>query len=284
MITGALAQDGPRAFHLVPEDTKFISLTTTFLHSESDAGVFDVGVLTPAYRHTFDVFGNMGGILIGIPIGSLSASLNTQIGIIDMETDPAQGDLFVGGYLGLIGSPSLSPIEFAQYKPGFRAGVAAKLYLPTGDYDPDRLLNLGGNRWSLHAAVPISYVLADTMLDPNLTTFEIVPSVQIFGDNDDPSLTGVTSQEPLWRVDGHVTRNFGPTVWASLDGSFVFGGETSSGGVPNSDAQETLAVGATLGLVLNPSVSLRLSYEETIHSNVPNSSARGFKGTVAYRY
>ena len=291
IITAALSQDGARAFFLLPEDTDIVSLTGTLLHAEAAGSQFGVIVVTTSYRHSIDVAGNAGSILVGLPVGSLSASLDTGMGIVDLDTDLAHGDLILGGELGLLGSPSLAPMDYAQYKPGLRAGIAAKLFLPTGDYDSSRLLNMGGNRWSLEASLPISYVLGDTMVDPELTTFEIVPSVQIFGDNNDPSpltdpsgLATASSQEPLWKVEGHITRTFGPTVWAALDGFYEFGGQVSADGVPVGNAKQSLSLGATLGLVLSPSVALRLSYLEQVYSNAPNSVARSVQLISAFSF
>lgn len=282
MATAALAQDGPRAYHLVPEDTHIISFTTTFVHAENVNGVFDGGVLTPSYRQTFDLFGNVGAILIGIPVGGVSASLGG--GVVEIDTDIAQGDLFLGGLVGLVGSPSLSPMEYAQYHPGLRVAVGGKLYLPTGDYDPDRMINLGGNRWSLHAVLPISYVLGDTMLDPDLTTFEIVPSVHIFGDNDDPYGADVMSQDPVFGLQGHITHNFNPMIWASLDGMYEFGGETTVNGVAQDDAEEQFTLGATLGVTLSSSFAMRFSYEEVIYSSEPDTTSRGFQATGSFLF
>ena len=285
MIASAFSQDGARAHHLIPENTNIISLSTTFVHTELDAGVFDVGVVTPSYRRSIDVMGQAGWILIGMPIGSMSASLDTPIGVIDLENDPAQGDLFVGAALGLVGSPSLSPAEFAQHKPGFRASIAGRVYLPTGDYDAGRILNLGGNRWSLQASLPISYALGDSMIDPDLTTFEIVPVVQIFGDNNDPfGPAEVVSQDMLFGLEGHITRNFGRNVWASLDAAYEFGGETRVDGVAMGDAVQAASVGATLGLTLNSSLSLRFSYNEVVYSNEPNFVGREFRAVSAFRF
>jgi hypothetical protein len=285
MLTGAFAQDGARAYFLLPEDTNIISFTTTLLHKEIGGSEFGVVAVTPSYRRSFDVGGNAGVFLIGIPVGGLSASIDTGMGNLDLDTDLAQGDLFLGGEVGLLGSPSLAVMDYVQYEPGFRMSVATRLFLPTGDYDSSRLLNLGGNRWSLQASLPISYVLGDSMIDSELTTFEIIPTVQIFGDNNDAfGPATVKSQEALLRVEGHVTRTFGPAVWAALDAYYELGGETSSDGVPQGDARETAAVGATLGLVLSPSLALRLTYVEQIHSNVPDSAARGFELVTAVSF
>jgi hypothetical protein len=291
MATSALSWDGARAYHLRPEGSSDISLTTTLLHG---AGVIDFGlgdetteldvrVLTPAYRHTLDIMGNAGTVLIGMPLGNVSYS--TSLGTIDVDTDIAQGDLFVGGVFGLVGTPSLSLMEYVQHKPGFQASVAGRLFLPTGDYDPDRAVSLGQNRWTLEASVPFSYVLGDTMLDPELTTFEIRPVVLIFGDNDDPfGPATVMSQEPIFGVEGHITRNFGNSVWAAVDGYYETGGETSFNGVARGDGLETLAVGATLGLVFSPSFAMRLSYRELVYSNIPDSSGRTLEIASAFLF
>ena len=181
MVGSALAWDGARAYHLRPEGSSDISLTRNVhpwrrhddLGGPVEATTLDIGVLTPSYHDIFDVFGNVGAVLIGMPVGNVS--FETSGGTFDVDTGIAQGDMFVGGVLGLVGMPALSPKEYFQYKPGLQASVESKLFLPTGDYDPDRIVNLGQNRWTLEASLPITYVLGDTMLDPDLTTFEIRP-------------------------------------------------------------------------------------------------------------
>ncbi len=291
MVTGALSFDGARAYHLRPEGSSDLSLTMTLTQAAGTAdfggGVettdLGVGVLTPAYRHIFDVMGNTGTVLIGMPVGAMSFS--SSAGTIDVATDIAQGDLFVGGVFGLVGAPSLSVMEYVQYKPGFQASAAARLFLPTGDYDPTRMVNLGGNRWSLEASLPISFALGETMIDPNLMTFEVRPVVQIFGDNEDPfGGADVTSQAPIFSVEGHVTRNFGNSVWAAIDGYYETGGERSADGVALGDGLEALWLGATLGLVLSPSIAIRFSYREQVYSNAPDSSGRTLEVSSAFLF
>lgn len=291
MASGALAWDGARANHLRPENSSDISLTATFLNGQGtiDLGgpiegtTLDIGVLTPSYHHTFDLMGNVGTVLIGIPVGNVS--FESSAGTIDVDTGIAQGDLFIGGSFGLLGMPSLSPQEYFAYKPGLQASVEGKLFLPTGDYDPNRMVNLGQNRWSLQASLPITFVLGDTMLDPELMTFEVRPVVQIFGDNEDAfGPASVMSQAPVFGVEGHITRNFGNSIWAALDAYYENGGETSYDGYAQDDAIETLAFGATLGLVLSPSLAMRLSYKETVYANQPDTSGRVFELTSAYLF
>ena len=288
MATGALAWDGARAYHLRPGGASDISLALNVIHAEDfrlglGDTTLDVGVVTPTYRKTFDVGGNVGLVLIGLPIGNVT--FDSLAGTVD--TGIAQGDLVVGAAMGLAGMPALAPMDYAMHKPGFQAMVEGKLFLPTGDYDPNRMVNLGLNRWSFQASLPISYALGDNMIDPELTTFELRPVLQIFGDNEDPFVgTGadVMSQAPIFGVEGHITRNFGNSIWAAVDGYYETGGETSFNGVANGDGLETLALGATLGLVLSPNVATRMSYRHLVYSSDPDLTGHTLEVTAAYLF
>jgi len=291
MVTGALSWEGARAYHLLPEGTSDLSLALTLLQADGlidlggllDGTDLGVSVLTPTYRHSFDIMGNIGTAMVALPLGTVS--FESSSGIIDVDTEFAQGDLLIGGSLGLVGMPALSLMEYVQHKPGFQAMAAAKLFLPTGDYDPDRIVNFGLNRWSFQASLPVGYVLGDTMIDPELTTFEIRPVLQIFGDNEDAyGPASVASIAPIFGVEGHVTRNFGNSLWAGLDAFYETGGETSVDGVPLGDGLETVALGATLGLVLTPAVAMRLSYRELVYSNQPEASGRSLEITSAFLF
>jgi hypothetical protein len=288
--TAALAFDGARAYHLRPAGSSDISLTTTLLHAQGtvdlgggpEASELDVGVVSPAYRHTFDLFGNVGTFLIGMPVGAVSYS--TTSGVIDADTDLTYGDLFVGGVWGVVGMPALGVMDYVQHQPGFQASVAGRLFLPTGEYDSTRSANLGLNRWTLEAGLPMTYVLADTMLDPELTTFEVRPFLVLFGDNEDPFMADTSSKAPIFGVEGHITRNFGSSVWAALDAYYEVGGENTVNGIAQGDELETVAIGATLGLVLSPSLAMRISYRELVHSNVPDASGHNLEIATAFLF
>ena len=291
MVTGAVAWDGARANHLRPENSSDLSLTLTVIQGRGvidfggppEESALDIAVLTPSYHHTFDLLGNAGTVLIGIPVGGVS--FETSGGTIDADARTAQGDMFVGGAIGLVGMPSLSPAEYFQHRPGLQASVEARLFLPTGDYDPDRAVSLGQNRWSLQASLPITYVLGDTMLDPELMTLELRPVIQVFGDNEDAvGPFEVLSQAPLFGLETHLTRNFGNSLWASLDGYYETGGAISHDGLDGDDGLESLSLGATLGIVLSPSFAMRLSYRELVHSSVPQSSGRAFELVSAFLF
>ena len=48
--------------------------------------------------------------------------------------------------LGIVGAPALSPSEFAEFEPKTVVGATVRVRFPIGQYDPNRLINLGSNR------------------------------------------------------------------------------------------------------------------------------------------
>ena len=286
MIGGAHAQEGARAYFPVPAGTNDIELTGTFVHTEAGGVVADSFTVTPTYRRALDLGGDAGTFLIGIPVGRVSGSVpflgNEDTGIV-------QGDMFISGTVGLVNAPALTPQGYVQYKPGFSASAVGRVFLPTGDYDSGRVLNLGGNRWSFEAMLPMSFVMGTSLVDPTLTTFELIPSVQIFGENNDPfsspfAPTNVTGQAPLFGVEAHVTHSFSPMVWGALDAYGKLGGETSADGVGRGDGQQTLALGATLGVTLSQNFATRFSYQQQVYSKTPGTANQTFMATAAFLF
>ena len=47
------------------------------------------------------------------------------------------------------------------------------------------------------------------------------------------------SQSPIGAIEGHLSYDFKPRLWASLDGNFWFGGKTTVNGVQNPLSEET---------------------------------------------
>ena len=280
MIAGAHAQEGARAYFPVPAGTNDIELTGTFVHAEAGGVVANSATITPTYRHALDLFGDAGSFLIGIPVGKVSGSVP---GLGDEDTGIVQGDMFIGATVGLVNAPALSPQGYVQYKPGFSASAVARVFLPTGAYDSNRALNLGGNRWSFEAMLPMSFVMGSSLVDPTLTTFEIIPSVQIFGDNNNAGFLNVASQAPLYGVEAHVTHSFNPMVWGAVDAYGKLGGATTTAFGTGKD-QQSLALGATLGLTLSQSFATRFSYQQQVYSKASGTANSTFMATAAFLF
>jgi len=161
----------------------------------------------------------------------------------------------------------MTPQEFVAYQPGYGLGALAKITVPVGSYDEDQFLNVGSNRWALQLGTPMAWYFGQSYLDPALTTIELLPSIQFFGDNDDPRGASSTSQDALLRIEAHLTRNVHKAVWVSLDGQYVYGGETSTDGRSNDDTQRAFELGGTVNVSFSLRASVKLSYGEVVSRN-----------------
>jgi hypothetical protein len=65
----------------------------------------------------------------------------------------------LGLYLNLFGAPALSVKDFASYKQNTIIGLSLAVTAPAVQYDSQRLVNIGANRWSLKPEIGISKAL-----------------------------------------------------------------------------------------------------------------------------
>jgi hypothetical protein len=150
-----------------------------------------------------------------------------------------------------IGAPALTLPEFADYEPDWIVGASFRVGMPLGQYDEDKLLNIGLNRWSFKPEIGISKTW-------RRWTFELAAGATFYTDNDEFLGTSTREQEPLVAVQGHVICGFGKGIWAGLDGTFYTGGRTTLNGTVNDDRQSSSRVGLTVSLPLSRRQSLKL--------------------------
>jgi hypothetical protein len=120
---------------------------------------------------------------------------------------------------------------------------------PTGDDQNDRLVNIGTNRWTFRAGLPTTVRLSPNWAPGETTSFEILPSVDVYTPNNNPafpefSIRGLqvsnrlakvlapdqTTQAPMGTLEMHLTHDLNKHLWISLDSYSRLGGETFSDG------------------------------------------------------
>ncbi len=286
--TAASQGYGPRAFQLVPDNSHILTLYGLHLNGNQtfapgavlEGGDIDVSAAVVQYTQPFEIAGSQGAIVAALPFGTISGTVETPWSRFP-KFEKSQSGLFdaqILAVMGLVGSPSMGPQEYAAYDPSFQLGVLANVYAPIGAYDADRILNPGSNRWAVQFGAPMTLNLGTSLLAPNLATLELLPAVTVFGDNDDPfGPADVTGQRPLMTVEGHITRNLNRLIWISADAFYSYGGETTTDGALNDDIQNALGVGGTLNLTLGPAFSMKASYGEIVYRNDHGPEGRMFR-------
>ena len=204
-----------------------------------------------AYAHSLGVFGKSAKFDLALPFSWASGSAEVVGRFRDREisgfTDPR-----LHFSINLYGAPALSMKEFAKYEQDIIVGASVEVTAPGGQYDPDKLLNIGTNRWSIKPEIGISKRLGPV-------TLEVAGGIRFYTDNDD-FLGRVREQEPVYSVQAHLIYSFGYGIWAAIDGTFYTGGRAIINGIKSNTQLENSRVGATIALPVNRYNSVKLYY------------------------
>ena len=215
-----------------------------------------------------------------LPMGRITgeASIN---GIDYSATARGFGDPMILFDINVIGPKAIMNIpEMIRYKPGFSVDIIGNLAIPIGTYDNTSPINIGQNRWYGRIGTPVVWQLG-SWVPGKRTTIEFLPAVWFYSDNTD--FVGKTmSTEPMYHMEGHVTRDFMERVWGSLDVISYTGGKATIDGVEGT-ALNNLGVGATIGYQVNDNMQLNISYSSTVNDSKPEDlKMDGFRVTLLY--
>ena len=118
--------------------------------------------------------------------------------------------------MNLYGAPAMTPKGFASYSQRGIVGVSVTVAAPLGQYDPDKLINLGTNRWSIKPELGISRTYGRWVV-------EGMAGVWFFTDNTDFLGGRTREQDPITAAQAHLTFKF-KRMWLAADANFFTGG------------------------------------------------------------
>lgn len=203
-----------------------------------------------AYARTLDLWGRSGKFDVIVPYAWLSGEAEYAGQPVERETSGFSAPLLRVS-MNFIGAPALSMKEFASYQQDLIVGGSLQVGLPSGQYDADKLVNIGSNRWFVKPELGISKAWGPW-------TLELATAATIFGDNDNFFGGQQREQDPIYSLQGHLVYSFRSGIWAALTGTYFTGGRTTIDGVTGDDLQKTSRVGATLALPVNRRHSIKL--------------------------
>ncbi len=241
---------------------------------------FEATMSMAGYAKMLPVGKRSAMVSVIVPMGRIvgEASLN---GIDYSSTTRGFGDPMVLFDINVIGPKAIMNIpDMLRYKPGFSVDIIGSLAIPIGDYDNTSPINIGQNRWYGRIGAPVVWQIG-SWVPGKRTTFEILPAVWFFSDNND--FVGKTMEtKPMYQLEGHLTRDFMEGLWGSLDVISYSGGKATIDGVEGSSLNN-LGVGGTLGYHLNDNMQLTLSYNTTVNDkNDEDLKMDGFRVTLLY--
>jgi hypothetical protein len=280
----AFAQElEPRTYSASPIGTNFIDVGYTRLTGDvlTDPSLpisnvqATINTYALSYVRSFGVAGHSASLAIALPYldGNLSGN------VIDAPTQitrSGMADMKLRFGLNLIGSPAMTPEEFAQRTPTASLGVSLTISAPTGQYMPDRLVNIGTNRWSFKPEIGISKPMGDWFLEASAGVYFFTTNYDFHGGN-------VRSQDPLATVQLHGGYTFHPGFWIAADVGYVDGGGTSLNGVSNATRQSNSRYGLTVSAPLAHGWSAKMALSNGLVTRI-GGNYKSITLAVQYRW
>ena len=122
---------------------------------------------------------------------------------------------------------------------------------------------LGRKSLGLQTRVCIFATLAKWVLDGYMGVSLFTTNNDFWSHNSFYPGTRSQSQAPIGAFEGHLSYDFKPRLWASLDGNYRFGGKTSINGVQNPLTQESNSrLGGTVSIPITKHQSLKFGLQQ----------------------
>ena len=265
------AQDlSPRAYLITPLRANAVTVANVFndgdLHFEGTVPITGatgrMNMPNVTLYHALGAFGRSANVTATLAYG-VGNFKGTAFGA---EKEIYRSGLFDSVFrfaVNLKGAPAMSQAEMGKWRQKTIIGASLKVVAPTGQYDPTKLINLGANRWAFKPELGLSQRWGHWVLDGYAAVWLFTRNPDFFSRNEYVSGTHDQTQDPIAAFETHLSYDFRPRLWVSLDGNFWYGGRTSLDGVENpSTLQKASRIGVTASFPLTRRQSVKVGYAD----------------------
>ncbi len=268
----ALAQDiEPRTYFNAPIGINFLIAgyvhTQGALQFDSALDLTDAHLKTSnavlAYARAFEIGGKEALLDVVVPYTGLSGQA-----LSDGEPVERSVNGFANPSVRLCwnfyGAPALSLGEFRRWQPDVVVGVSLRVTAPWSQYDENRLVNIGTNRWSFKPEIGASKTFGPWTLEGSAAATFYTVNHEFFGGNK-------REQDPLYSLQGHVIHGFRGGSWISVDATYYAGGRNTVNGILKADLQQNWRFGATYAIPVDRKNSVKLYASTGLSDRTGNS-------------
>ena len=265
------AQDlSPRAYLITPLSSNAVTVANVFndgdLHFEGTVPITGatgrMNMPNVTLYHSLSVFGRSANVAATLAYG-VGNFKGTAFGA---ETEIYRSGLFDSVFrlsVNLKGAPAMALPEFVRWQQKTLIGASLKVVAPTGQYDPTKLINLGANRWAFKPEVGLSRRWGHWILDAYAAVWFFTRNPDFFSRNQYVQGTHEQTQAPITAFETHLSYDFRPRLWVSLDGNFWYGGRTSLDGVENpATLQKASRIGVTASFPIARRQQIKVGYAD----------------------
>jgi Putative MetA-pathway of phenol degradation len=256
------AQDlDPRAYVHVPVDGTFLmfgfGVSEGGIVTDPTLAVTDVqaSVLTPSVGagRSFGLLGRTAQLFGVVPFSWADVS-GKVLGDQRAVRRDGLSDMRLRMSWLVRGAPAVTVAELAKAPRRTILGVSLNMAAPVGEYDREKLINLGTNRWAFRPEFAVSRPLGQRWL------VDAYAGLWLFtANNESYPGTQTKTQAPMGSFQAHVSYNFQRQLWAALDLTYYVGGRTTVEGVRADDMQSNARGGLTVALPVGQRHSIKVA-------------------------
>ena len=222
----------------------------------------NINTFSAAYSRSTALFGKAGRFDLALPM----VSGNWEGEILKSTQSTYRfglGDPVLRYTLFISGAPALSAEKFKAFEPKTIVGMTMRMTLPFGQYDADKLINLGSNRWVFSPQLGIWHRMRHL-------TFEAYAGIWLFTDNNDFLGSQVRSQKPLYTFQVHASYEFENGVWIAVSTRQSLGGVVTVDDEDPLDPESNNRLGLAISIPLTPKYFIKVLATTAATSTVGN--------------
>lgn len=216
-----------------------------------------------SYTRYFGLVHRLVWVQATLPLAGLGGSVS---GTNIQGSTSGTGDSSYSISALLKGGPALTVEQFPSYKRTTTVGMSFTISTPTGQYNANKLLNLGSDRWSFKPEIALSHPFGPEQR----WEFDAYANAYFFTDNTTYHGVQILRQEPLPGIEGHISYSFLDNLWASVDTRYSFRGVTLVNSVDQNNTQQNFVLGSEVNVSLNARNALIFQFAKAlVHQNGP---------------
>ena len=144
-------------------------------------GHVNADIVTLSFGQTLGVLGRTAQVLAVLPYAVADLNGRLGAGVEQYLYRSGLGDSVFRYAMNIHGAPAMHLKEYAGYRQKTIVGASVTVSVPTGQYDPNKLINIGANRWEFKPELGVSQALGKWTLEGALGVWLYTANNQFYG-------------------------------------------------------------------------------------------------------
>lgn len=210
-----------------------------------------INILLGGYVRSINFFGLSSKVDVMVPFAT-GHWTGVYEGVDTATARTGFGDPSVRLSVNLLGAPALKPSEYSKYQQKTIIGLSIRVFVPLGQYNPDKLLNLGSNRWTIALKAGLSQKFKNWVLEFYLGSWFFTQNNDFIGGN-------TLTQKPYFTGLVHLIRSLPKNMWLAANLGYGIGGQGEVNGELKDNRMSTFRFGLTYAVSFAKSHTVKLN-------------------------